>query len=112
MTQIEWADFEKVELRVGTVVTAEPNTRARNPAYVLTVDLGEEVGIRTSSAQITAHYTPEELVGRQVLCVCNFEPKRVAGIKSEVLVTGAYDDQGRVVLAGFDHPVPNGTRLL
>jgi tRNA-binding protein len=110
MTCIEWADFEKVELRIGTVVTAELNTRARKPAYVLTVDLGE-IGVKTSSAQITAHYTPEKLVGRQVLCVCNFAPKRIAGVKSEVLVTGAYDDQQRVVLAGFDQPVPNGTRL-
>lgn len=111
MTCIEWTDFEKVELRIGTVVTAERNMRARKPAYVLTIDLGE-IGVKTSSAQITAHYTPEKLVGRQVLCVCNFEPKRIAGVKSEVLVTGAYDDEERVVLAGFDHPVPNGTRLL
>ncbi|MGJ7906434.1 tRNA-binding protein [Actinopolyspora sp. H202] len=111
MTTIEWADFERVELRVGTVVAAEPNTAARSPAYVLSVDLGEH-GVRTSSAQITEYYTPEDLLGRQVLCVCNFEPKRVAGVKSEVLVTGAHSEHGGVVLAGFEFPVPNGTRLV
>lgn len=112
MDTIEWGDFEKVELRVGTVRTAEPNPKARKPAYVLTVDLGAELGVRTSSAQLTDLYQPEDLVGRQVLCVCNFAPKRIAGVKSEVLVTGAYDDGQRVVLAGFDRPVPDGTRLM
>ncbi|WP_190820106.1 tRNA-binding protein [Saccharopolyspora pogona] len=111
MSEIEWADFEKVELRVGTIVQAEPNEKARKPAYVLKVDLGEELGTKTSSAQITEHYEPEDLIGRQVLCVCNFAPKRIAGVKSEVLVTGAQDEGNSVVLAGFDHPVPNGTRL-
>ncbi|MEV5539652.1 tRNA-binding protein [Saccharopolyspora shandongensis] len=111
MSLIEWADFEKVELRVGTIVQAQPNEKARKPAYVLTIDLGE-MGQKTSSAQITDHYEPEDLIGRQVLCVCNFEPKRIAGVKSEVLVTGAHDEENGVVLAGFDHPVPNGTRLL
>ncbi len=111
---IEWADFERIELRVGTVRTAELNPRARRPAYILTVDLGE-LGLKTSSAQLTVHYTPDQLIGRQVLCVCNFAPKRIAGVKSEVLVTGAYDGSGDgagVVLAGFDHPVPNGARLV
>jgi tRNA-binding protein len=111
---IEWADFERVELRVGTVQTAVLNPKAIKPAYVLTVDLGE-LGVKTSSAQLTVHYAPEELIGRQVLCVCNFAPKRIAGVKSEVLVTGAYGgpgDRTGVVLAGFDHPVPNGSRLL
>lgn len=110
MQTIEWQDFEKVELRVGTILRAYPNAKAVNPAYVLEVDLGE-LGIKTSSAQITAHYRCEELPGRQVLCVCNFAPKRIAGIRSEVLVTGAYDLDNRVVLAGFDHPLPNGARL-
>lgn len=107
---IEWDDFERVELRVGTVRTATVNPKANRPAYVLGVDLGE-LGLKTSSAQLTVHYTPDQLVGRQVLCVCNFAPKRIAGVKSEVLVTGAYDAAG-VVLAGFDHPVPNGARLI
>ncbi|TWE07258.1 tRNA-binding protein [Pseudomonas sp. AG1028] len=110
MQIIEWQDFERVELRVGTLISAEPNEKATKPAYVLQVDLGE-LGIRTSSAQVTAHYRADELVGRQVLCVCNFAPKRIAGVRSEVLVTGVYDSDGKVVLAGFDKPLPNGARL-
>ncbi|XLY89972.1 tRNA-binding protein [Ectopseudomonas mendocina] len=110
MQTIEWQDFEKVELRVGTIRSARPNDKAVKPAYVLEVDLGE-LGLKTSSAQITAHYSCDELVGRQVLCVCNFAPKRIAGIRSEVLVTGVYDGDNRVVLAGFDKPLPNGARL-
>ncbi|MGW8378107.1 tRNA-binding protein [Streptomyces sp. ODS28] len=108
-----YADFEafrSVDLRVGTVVSAAPNAKARTPAYVLEIDLGE-LGVRTSSAQITDLYAAEDLPGRQVLCACNFAPKRVAGVKSEVLVLGAYDAANRVTLAGFDHPVPNGTPL-
>ncbi|AEB59063.1 export-related chaperone CsaA [Ectopseudomonas mendocina] len=110
MQTIEWQDFEKVELRVGTIRSARPNEKAVKPAYVLEVDLGE-MGLKTSSAQITVHYTCDELVGRQVLCVCNFAPKRIAGVRSEVLVTGVYDSDNRVVLAGFDKPLPNGARL-
>ncbi|MCU1716502.1 tRNA-binding protein [Pseudomonas sp. 5P_3.1_Bac2] len=110
MSQIEWEDFARVELRVGTVISAEVNAKAIKPAYVLQVDLGE-LGIKQSSAQITAHYQPDELLGRQVLCVCNFAPKRIAGIRSEVLVTGAYDADNKVVLAGFDKPLANGARL-
>lgn len=110
MQTIEWQDFEKVELRVGTIRSARTNEKAVKPAYVLEVDLGEH-GIKTSSAQITAHYTCDELIGRQVLCVCNFAPKRIAGVRSEVLVTGVYDSDNRVVLAGFDKPLPNGARL-
>ncbi|WP_275546129.1 MULTISPECIES: tRNA-binding protein [unclassified Pseudomonas] len=111
MQTIEWQDFEKVQLRVGTIRSARPNEKALKPAYVLEVDLGE-LGLRTSSAQITAHYTCEGLVGRQVLCVCNFAPKRIAGVRSEVLVTGVYDSDNRVVLAGFDKPLANGARLV
>lgn len=110
MQIIEWQDFERVELRVGTLISAAPNAKATKPAYVLQVDLGE-LGIRTSSAQLTAHYRADELVGRQVLCVCNFAPKRIAGVRSEVLVTGVYDSDGKVVLASFDQPLPNGARL-
>ncbi|PXC05745.1 tRNA-binding protein, partial [Pseudomonas aeruginosa] len=84
--------------------------KARKPAYVLEVDLGP-LGLRTSSAQLTAHYQAEQLVGRQVLCVCNFAPKQIAGVRSEVLVTGVYDSEDKVVLAGFDKPLPNGARL-
>lgn len=110
-TTISWEDFQKVELRLGTILHAEPNTGAHKPAYILDVDLGP-LGIKRSSAQITAHYMPEQLIGRQVLCVCNFPPKRVAGVRSEVLVTGFHDAEGRVVLCSVDHPVPNGTALL
>ncbi|PYC24713.1 tRNA-binding protein [Aquipseudomonas alcaligenes] len=110
MQIIEWQDFERVELRVGTLLSARPNDKAIKPAYVLEVDLGD-LGVKTSSAQLTAHYDAAELVGRQVLCVCNFAPKRVAGVRSEVLVTGVYDSDGKVVLASFDRPLPNGARL-
>ncbi|BBG60156.1 tRNA-binding protein [Providencia rustigianii] len=110
MQVIEWDDFTKVELRVGTIIRAEINNKARNPAYVMDVDLGE-LGIKRSSAQITVHYTPEDLIGKRILCVCNFEIKRIAGIKSEVLITGAPDETGAIVLAEFNLPVPNGSRL-
>lgn len=110
MQTIEWQDFERVELRVGTLLSARLNEKANKPAYILEVDLGA-LGVKTSSAQLNAHYTPEQLLGRQVLCVCNFAPKRVAGVRSEVLVTGVYDRDNRVVLASFEHPLPNGARL-
>ncbi|MBU3054766.1 tRNA-binding protein [Pseudomonas indica] len=110
MPTITWQDFESVELRVGTLLSARVNEKAVKPAYILEVDLGP-LGIKTSSAQLTHHYRAEELPGRQVLCVCNFEPKRIAGVRSEVLVTGVYDADNKVVLAGFDKPLPNGARL-
>ncbi|NRH26770.1 tRNA-binding protein [Pseudomonas sp. MS19] len=110
MQEIQWEDFQRIDLRVGTIISAQPNSKALKPAFVLQVDLGE-LGIKTSSAQITAHYQADQLIGRQVLCVCNFAAKRVAGVRSEVLVTGVYDDQQRVVLAGFDRPLANGARL-
>ncbi|HCP57339.1 MULTISPECIES: tRNA-binding protein [Pseudomonas] len=110
MQEIQWEDFQRIELRVGTIISAQPNSKALKPAFVLQVDLGE-LGIKTSSAQITAHYQADQLIGRQVLCVCNFPAKRVAGVRSEILVTGVYDDQQRVVLAGFDRPLANGARL-
>jgi tRNA-binding protein len=110
MQQIEWADFQRVELRVGTVMSAQVNEKALKPAYVLQVDLGE-LGVKQSSAQLTAHYEHSELLGRQVLCVCNFAAKRIAGVRSEVLVTGVYDADNKVVLTSFDKPLPNGARL-
>ena len=108
---ISWGDFERVEIRVGTVVSAEPFPEARKPAYVLHVDFGEPVGTLKSSAQITAHYTPEALLGRQVVAVVNFPPKQIGPLRSQCLVTGFHDADGHVVLAVPDGPVPNGTRL-
>lgn len=106
---ITWEDFEKVHLRMGTVVEAREFSEARQPAWILLVDLGE-MGIRKSSAQVTDRYTADELVGSQVLCVTNFAPKQIGPVRSEVLVTGFVTDGG-VVLARPDAPVPNGTRL-
>ena len=107
---IEWSDFEKVELRVGTVVRAESFPEARKPAIKLWVDFGEH-GIRQSSAQITEHYTLDALIGKQVLGVLNFQPKRIAGFESQVLVCGVAEENGVVVLVGPDLNVPNGSRL-
>ncbi len=108
---IEFSDFLKVDIRVGTILSAQLNEKARKPAYVLEVDMGE-IGVKTSSAQITEHYKPEELTGRQVLAVINFPSKRVAGVKSEILVLAAVDEEKGTILIAPDFPVANGTRLL
>jgi tRNA-binding protein len=110
METIAWDDFERVELRVGTITRVEVFPEARKPAYKLWIDFGE-FGQRQSSAQITVHYTPEELVGQQVLGVLNFPPKRIAGFESQVLVTGLADENGDVVLAQPGKKVPNGSKL-
>lgn len=110
LTEITWDEFEKVGLCVGTITRAEPNEGARKPSYRLWVDFGPH-GIKTSSAQITVHYTAEDLIGRQVLAVINFPVKRIAGFASECLVTGFAADDGNVVLAQPERPVPNGSRL-
>lgn len=111
MTEITWNDFEKVELRAGTIITAESFPEARKPAYRLRVDFGPDIGVLKSSAQITDLYGPEELVGRQVLAVVNFPPRQVGPMMSECLVTGCYREDGSVVLAVPDKTVPNGARL-
>lgn len=111
MTGISWKDFEKVELRVGTIVSAEPFPEARQPAYRLRVDFGAATGILTSSAQITDLYALDELVGKQVLGVVNFPPKRIGPFVSECLVTGFINAAGEVVLAVPDRAVENGLRL-
>jgi tRNA-binding protein len=111
METISWADFEKVELRAGTIVSAEVFPEAKKPAYKLTIDFGPEIGVRKSSAQITARYRPEGLVGKQVLAVVNFPPKQIGPFVSECLTTGFADDSGAVVLLSPDSPVPNGARL-
>ena len=112
METIGFEDFLKVELRVGRVVSAAVFEQARKPAYVLHVDFGDELGIRKSSAQITALYRPDELVGRLVVAVVNFPRKQIGPLMSDCLVTGFHDERGDVVLCVPDRPVPLGTRLL
>jgi tRNA-binding protein len=112
MKTIQWSDFEQVELRVGTVVDVQEFPEARKPAWRLRVDFGPEIGIKQSSAQITQHYTKEQLLGRQVIGVVNFPPKQIGPVRSEVLVTGFHDANGSVVLAMPERPVPNGAKLL
>ena len=111
MPEISWEDFEKVDVRVGRVVDAGPFPKARKPSIKLAVDFGPGLGIKESSAQLTDHYAPEELRGRQVLAVVNFPPKRIAGFKSEVLVLGVPDEEGAVVLLAPDQEVPLGSRM-
>lgn len=112
MHLIDWHDFEKVELRVGKIVRAEKFAKARKPAYILQIDFGEEIGIKKSSAQITEHYTVEELVGKMVVGVVNFPKKQIGAVMSECLTTGFYDEDGAVVLCTPDKLVPLGTKLL
>ena len=112
MDTISFDDFLKVELRVGRVLSAEPFPQARKPAYILHVDFGPDLGVRKSSAQITVHYMPEELVGRLVVAVVNFPHKQIGPLMSECLVTGFHDADGAVALCVPDKDVPLGTRLL
>lgn len=111
MDQIAFADFEKVEVRVGTVVDAQPFPEARKPAIRLWVDFGEPIGVKRSSAQLTVHYRPDRLIGRQVVAVVNFPPRRIAEFESEVLVLGLPDENGAVVLLRPDIKVPDGGKM-
>lgn len=108
---ITYADFERVDIRVGRITRAEPFPEARKPAYKLWVDFGPEIGEKRSSAQITKHYTIDELIGRQVLGVVNFPPRQIGPVLSEVLVLGLPDEEGAVVLIGPGHDVPPGGKL-
>lgn len=111
METISWNDFEKIELRTGTITEVEDFPEAHKPAYKLKVDFGEPIGLKKSSAQITDLYTKEELIGKQVVAVVNFPPKQIGPFISECLVTGFPDQNGRVVLAVPDTPVKNGMKL-
>lgn len=111
MAEISWSDFEKVEIRVGTIVAVEDFPEARKPAWKLTVDFGPDVGVKRSSAQITDLYSREQLLQKQVVAVTNFPPKQIGPFMSECLVTGFASDQGEIVLAVPDKPVSNGVTL-
>ena len=109
--QIEFDDFQKVDIRVGTILAAEAFPQARKPAYKLTIDFGSQIGVKKSSAQITRHYRPEDLIGRQVAAVVNFAPRQIGPFLSEVLTLGFPDAEGEVVLIGPSKETPNGGKL-
>src|SRR3989344_2455988 len=111
MEKITWGAFEKIEFRVGTITKAEDFPEAKKPSYKLEIDIGAEIGIKKSSAQITHFYTKDQLIGKQVLCICNFPPKQIANFFSEVLTCGFYLPAGEVVLAIPERTVANGSKL-
>jgi tRNA-binding protein len=111
MQTIDYEDFDKIELRVGTIIKVEPFEKARKPSYKIWIDLGEDIGIKKSSAQVTHFYSPDGLTGKQVICVCNLKPRQIADFMSEVLVTGFDSSEGGIVLSSVDRSVPNGAKL-
>jgi tRNA-binding protein len=111
MNDLSWDEFQRVEMRVGTIIKIEDFPKARNPSYILHIDFGEEIGIKKSSAQITVLYTKETLLDKKIMAVTNFPPKQIGPFMSECLVTGFYREDGAVVLATPDLDAPNGTRL-
>jgi tRNA-binding protein len=111
MNDLSWDEFQRVEMRVGTIIKVEDFPKTRNPSYILHIDFGEEIGIKKSSAQITVLYTKETLLGKKIMAVTNFPPKQIGPFMSECLVTGFHREDGAVVLATPDSDAPNGTRL-
>ena len=109
--EISWNDFEKIDIRAGVITAVNDFPRARKPSYQLSIDFGNEIGTRQSSAQITVHYTKEELIGKQIIAVVNFPPKNIAGFLSECLVLGVYDENNDVVLLKPERIVKNGCRI-
>lgn len=108
---ITWSDFEKIDMRAGTIIEVDDFPKARKPAFKLTIDFGEEIGIKRSSAQITAHYTKEDLLNRKVIAVVNFPPKQIADFTSECLVLGVYDENKDVILLQPERTVKNGMKI-
>ena len=111
MKTIRWSDFEPIDIRTGTIIKAEEFPKAKKPAYKLMIDFGKELGIKKSSAQITQHYNVEELIGRQIIAVVNFEPRQIADFMSECLVLGVYDENKEVVLLAPSHAISNGLKI-
>lgn len=112
MNTITWADFEQVALHVGTVIRVEDFPEARKPAYKIWVDFGEKIGVKKTSAQVTFHYSKQDLLGKQIVGVLNFEPKQIANFISEFLLTGFADENGNIIITTVNKPTPNGSKLM